>query len=70
MGCTPLFVLPADEEQAMEMATFLLDHGVDPNITDPDGLTAEQGLRRHELIELADFLHEQDAKRNRRDENS
>jgi hypothetical protein len=25
-------------------------------ITDPDGMTAEQSLRQHGLIEVADFL--------------
>src|SRR5207302_7249168 len=60
MGCTPLFLLPADEDAAKEMAAFLLDHGADPNIRDQeDGLTAEQRLRRHGLIDLADFLHDE-----------
>jgi ankyrin repeat protein len=68
LGCTPLFVLPANKEDAMEMATFLLDHGADPNIRDStDGLTAEEGLRKHGLIELADFLRKRHAKRNRED---
>jgi len=63
-GWTPLFVLPADEDAAMDMAAFLLDHGADPNIKDPeDGLTVEQSLRRHCLIELADFLSGQVARR-------
>jgi len=62
-GCTPLFVLPADEDEAIEMAAFLLAHGADPNITDPDGMTAEQGLRQHGLIELADLLRDAGAKR-------
>ncbi len=67
-GCTPLFVLPANEEDAMEMATFLLDHGADPNIRDSaDGLTAEEGLRKHGLIELADFLRKGRTKRKRGD---
>jgi len=48
------------------MAAFLLDRGADPNISDPgDGLTAEEGLRRHGLIDLADFLHDASAKRRR-----
>ncbi len=64
IGCTPLFELPADEAQAMEMAAFLLEHGADPNIRDPeDGLTVEQRLRRHGLIELADFLRDEVARR-------
>lgn len=63
-GWTPLFVLPADEDAAMETAAFLLDHGADPNIRDPkDSMTAEQGLRQHGLIELAKFLRDEGAKR-------
>ena len=58
MGCTPLFVLLADEAQAMEMWAFLLEHGADPNIRHPeDRLTAEEGLRRHGQIDRADVLH-------------
>jgi hypothetical protein len=48
----------------MDMAAFLLSHGADPNVKDPkDGLTTEQGLRRHGLIELADFLRDERTKR-------
>ncbi|MBC9882915.1 ankyrin repeat domain-containing protein [Bradyrhizobium sp. INPA01-394B] len=66
MGCTPLFFLPADEAQAMEMAAFLLDHGADPSIrASTDGLTAEENLRKHGLIELADFLANRHPKGNR-----
>jgi uncharacterized protein len=64
MGCPPLFFLPADEDQAADMAAFLLDHGADPTLRDPqDGLTAEDALRKHGLIELADFLKAQSARR-------
>jgi ankyrin repeat protein len=63
-GCTPLFVLPADEDAAMDMAAFLLDHSADPSIKNPDdGLTAEESLRRHGLIALADFLRDEVARR-------
>lgn len=66
MGCPPLFVLPADETDAIEMAGFLLDHGADPDIRDStNGLTSEEAARKNGLIELADFLHEQSAERNR-----
>lgn len=64
MGCTPLFELPADEAHAMDMAAFLLDHGADPSIRDlTDGLTAGESLRKRGLIELADFLRDEVAKR-------
>jgi uncharacterized protein len=63
-GWTPLFVLPADEDAALDMAAFLLDHGADPNIRDPENdLTAEQGLRCHGLIERADFLRDEGIRR-------
>jgi ankyrin repeat protein len=62
-GCTPLFVLPADEDDAIEMAAFLLAHGADPNIRGEDGMTAEQGLRQHGWIDLANFLRDESAKR-------
>jgi uncharacterized protein len=63
-GWTPLFVLPSGEDAAMDMAAFLLAHGADPNIKNPaDSLTAEQGLRKHGLIDLADFLRDEVAKR-------
>jgi hypothetical protein len=46
------------------MAALLLDHGADPRIKDPeDGLTAEESLRRHGRIELADFLRAEVARR-------
>jgi ankyrin repeat protein len=63
MGWTPLFFLPEDEEQAMDMASFLLDHGADPNLKSPEGMTVEQCLRQNGLIELADFLRDESAKR-------
>jgi hypothetical protein len=62
-GCTPLFVLPADEDKAIEMAAFLLAHGADPNIRGEDGMTAEQGLRQHGRIDVADFLRDESARR-------
>jgi ankyrin repeat protein len=63
-GWTPLFVLPVDQDAAMDMAAFLLDHGTDPDIRDPEnGLTVEQVLRRDGLIELADFLRDEGARR-------
>jgi uncharacterized protein len=63
MGWTPLFFLPEDEDQAMDMASFLLDHGADPNLKSPEGMTVEQGLRQNGLIELADSLRDVSAKR-------
>ncbi|WP_421999227.1 ankyrin repeat domain-containing protein [Reyranella sp.] len=64
MGYTPLFALPPNEDDAMEMAAFLLDRGADPEIRDAaGGLTAEEGFRKRGMIELADFLRERQARR-------
>ena len=62
-GCPPLFWLPEDEELAMDMAGFLLEHGADPHFRDSQGMTAEAGLRRNGLIEVAEFLREEGSKR-------
>jgi ankyrin repeat protein len=62
-GCTPLFWLPDDEEQAMDMAAFLLGRGADPDSRDTEGMTAEERLRRRGLVELAEFLREESGKR-------
>ncbi|WP_187829933.1 ankyrin repeat domain-containing protein [Siccirubricoccus phaeus] len=56
MGCTPLFVLPADEDEALKMAAFLFYYGADPNIPDFAGVTPEEAWRRNGFIALADFL--------------
>jgi ankyrin repeat protein len=48
------------------MAAFLLSHGADPNIRDTDGMTAEEGLRRNGLVDIADFLRDKSAKRGSR----
>jgi uncharacterized protein len=57
-GFTPLFMLPDDDDDAAEMAAFLLTHGADPTIRSPDGMTVEQSLRKQGLIERADFLRD------------
>ena len=51
-----LGALPEDEDEAAEMVAFLLAHGADRKLTNPEGLTVEQELRRRGLIELADML--------------
>jgi ankyrin repeat protein len=53
---TPLFALPDDEEEAVEMAAALLAHGADPQIRNKDGLTAEQAARMRGLIDAADLM--------------
>jgi ankyrin repeat protein len=56
LGHTPLFALPDDEEEALEMTEFLLAHGADRTITNKDGRTAEQVARQRGLIEAADLM--------------
>jgi uncharacterized protein len=53
---TPLFALPDDEEEAVEMAAVLLAHGADPQTRNKDGLTAEQAARKRGLIDAADLM--------------
>jgi len=57
-GFTPLFCLPNSDDEAMDMAAFLLAHGADPDIANEDGQTAEQIFREQGREELADFLHD------------
>jgi ankyrin repeat protein len=53
---TPLFDLPDDEEEAVEMAAVLLAHGADPQIRNKDGLTAEEAARKRGLIDAANLM--------------
>ena len=58
LGFTPLFALPANDDDAIDMASFLLSHGADRAIVNGDGLTAEELLRKEERMEIAEFLHD------------
>ena len=55
-GTTPLFVLPDDEEAAVETTALLLAHGADPAAKNNDGLTPEQVARQRGLIDAADLM--------------
>ncbi|MGH8429528.1 MAG: ankyrin repeat domain-containing protein [Solimonas sp.] len=55
-GVTPLFCLPDDEDQAVEIAELLLAHGADPLIRNKEGLTAEQAARNRGLTDVADLM--------------
>jgi uncharacterized protein len=59
-GVTPLFCLPDDEEDAVEMTELLLAHGADPGIKDRDGRTAEQVARERGLFDAADLMRGED----------
>jgi hypothetical protein len=55
-GITPLFCLPDDEDDAVDMTMLLLEHGGDPNAVNKEGLTATQDARRRGLIDAADLM--------------
>ncbi len=62
-GLTPLFTVPPEEQAAIDMAAFLLGHGADAQFKNSAGDTAEEAFRRRGLFELADFLHDEAARR-------
>jgi ankyrin repeat protein len=51
-----LFWLPEDEDCAVEIAEFLLAHGVDPLLENKDGSTAAEFARKWGLNAVADLL--------------
>ena len=65
-GLTPLFMLAPDEDDAVDMAVFLLEHGADPGVVDRQGATPEAALRNRGLDETADFLRDESAAWTRR----
>lgn len=57
-GLTPLFVLPDDEEDAVEAAGILIDHGADPRFATAEGETADRAAEKRGLGEAAAFIRE------------
>ncbi|MGE0718250.1 MAG: ankyrin repeat domain-containing protein [Alphaproteobacteria bacterium] len=55
-GMRPIFCLPDDEAEAARVATFLMAHGADPTVTDRNGLTPAEVVRRRGLLDAADVL--------------
>jgi len=55
-GHTPLYMLPANEPQALEIARFLIEHGADPSVRDKDGDTAADAARKRGFESVAAFL--------------
>jgi uncharacterized protein len=57
-GFTPLFALPENDDEALDMAAFLLASGADLGVRNEEGLTAEDEFRRSGRFDVADFLHD------------
>jgi ankyrin repeat protein len=55
-GSTPLFMLPDDDDAALEMAQFLLEQGADPAFRGKDGRTPAQAARQRGLVRAAALL--------------
>jgi uncharacterized protein len=55
-GLTPLFWLPDNEADALEMARFLLDHGADPRFRGKDGDTPVDAMRKRGFASVAELL--------------
>jgi len=60
-GITPLFCLPDDEDDAVEMTEFLLARHASPEARNGNGETAEQIARKRGLIDAADLMQPDDA---------
>jgi hypothetical protein len=54
-GATPLHCLPDDEDEAVEIAEFLLARGADPRMKNKGGQTPEQAARKRGLFDAADL---------------
>lgn len=55
-GITPLFCLPEDDGQAVEIVELLLSHGTDPTIRNSDGATAADCARKHGLDDASELI--------------
>jgi ankyrin repeat protein len=56
LGNTPLFWLPEQELDALEMTRFLLDHGADARFRDKDGDTPADAARKRGFVTVASLL--------------
>jgi uncharacterized protein len=60
-GETLLMWLPPDDEsKALDVAHLLLQHGADPTVRDPQGLTAADRAERNAMFEVAALLRERE----------
>jgi ankyrin repeat protein len=62
-GSTPLFCLPDDEPDALEMTAFLLERGGDPTLTNAAGTNAMQAARARGLLDAAELMETHSSRR-------
>lgn len=55
-----MWLPPGDESIAMQVAQLLLDHGADPTVRDPQGLTAADRAERNAMFKVAALLRKLD----------
>jgi ankyrin repeat protein len=55
-----MYLPPADESVALEVAGLLLDHGADPRIKDPQGLTAADRAELNAMFHVAELLRDRE----------
>jgi uncharacterized protein len=55
-GDRPLSWLPDDEDEAVDMTTFLLASGADAGLRNSGGITAEEVARNRGLADAADLI--------------
>jgi uncharacterized protein len=51
-----MWLPPGDESTALEVAQLLLDHGADPGVRDPKGMTAADRAERNAMFKVAAML--------------
>jgi ankyrin repeat protein len=55
-----MWLPPHDEAAALEVARQLLEHGADPTVRDPQGMTAADRAERNAMFEVAAFLRQRE----------
>lgn len=55
-----MWLPPNDESTAMEVAKLLLEHGADPTVRDPNGVTAADRAERNAMFDVARLLRERE----------
>jgi hypothetical protein len=55
-----MWLPPGDESTAIEVAQLLLDHGADPTVRDPQGMTAADRAERNAMFKVAALLRQRE----------